>query len=382
MLDAEIQRRLYLDIADLARAVRRDLSLSREYYQKVLDVQPDDRRALAALESIYRETNDDERLVDVLLRQATPELGAGIEDQVQALVESAGIYTNLKRPDDAIATWEQVLDIAPERADAIYALEALYSQQNRWHDVVELYERRLGFVTSIDEAVALRVQLGEIYENHLHDVEAAIENYAAALGGNTRQPAALAALERFLNDPEARAQAAEVLEPIFVAQQRWHDLVRVYEAKLDAAADPAERLRLTRFVARLYEEQLEDFDSATQVVRARVPRGARSIPRCAISSSGSASIVESWAFVAETYQGYLDEEDGESAEVRDVAIAAAAIYDRRLGDSDRALRGVPAGARDRRRRRDSRRARAGAAAGGPARANPALGRAASRSTTT
>ncbi len=331
VLDAEIQRRLYLDIADLSRAVRRDLVLAREYYQKVLDVQPDDRRALAALESIYRETSDDERLVEVLLRQASPESGTAIEDQVTALVEAAGLYISLKRPDDAISSWEHVLQIAPERADAIYALEGLYSQQGRWHDVVDLYERRLGFVTSIDEAVALRVQLGELYEKHIHDVEAAIDNYAAALGGNTKQPAALAALERLLNDPEARAQAAEVLEPIYVAQQRWHDLVSVYEAKLDAAADPKDRLRLTRFVARLYEEQLEDFEGATKWY-ARVFREAPSDPAIRDQLQRLASIVENWAFVAETYQAYLDDESGDSPDVREVAIAVAAIYDRRLAD--------------------------------------------------
>ncbi|HEY0250950.1 MAG TPA: hypothetical protein VGC41_05455, partial [Kofleriaceae bacterium] len=336
VLDAEIQRRLYLDIADLARAVRRDLELAREYYQKVLDVQPDDRRALAALESIYRETNDHEHLVEVLLRQASPDLTADIEDQVQAYVEAAGIYTNLKRTDDAIGAWEHVLEVAPERADAIYALEALYSQQGRWHDVVELYERRLGFVTSVDEAVALRVQLGELHEKHIHDVQAAIENYAAALGGNGKQSAALAALERMLNDPEARAQAAEVLEPVFVAQHRWHDLVRVYEAKLEAAADPKDRLRLTRFVARLYEEQLEDFENATRWY-AKVFREAPADPAVRDQLQRLASITENWTFVADTYQSYLDDEQGESVDVRDVAIATAAIWDRRLNDADRAL---------------------------------------------
>ncbi len=335
VLDAEIQRRLYLDIADLARAVRRDLQLAREYYQKVLDVQPDDRRALAALESIYRETNDDEHLVEVLLRQASPELGATHDDQVHGLVEAAGIYTALRRPDDAIRVWEQALEIAPERADAIYALEALYSQQNRWHDVVELYERRLGFVTSNEEAVALRVQLGELHEKHIHDIDAAIENYAAALGGNTKQPAALAALERLLNDPEARAQAAEVLEPVFVAQQRWHDLVRVYEAKLESAADPKDRLRLTRFVARLYEEQLEDFENATRWF-AKVFREAPADPAVRDQLNRLASITENWAFVAGTYQSYLDDE-GETEDIRDVAIAVATIYDRRLNDTDHAL---------------------------------------------
>src|SRR6185436_17130095 len=81
VLDAEIQRRLYLDIADLSRAVRQDLVVAREYYEKVLEAQPDDRRALAALESIYRDTSDDEALTEILLRQADTAT-AGVEDRV------------------------------------------------------------------------------------------------------------------------------------------------------------------------------------------------------------------------------------------------------------------------------------------------------------
>jgi tetratricopeptide (TPR) repeat protein len=336
VLDAEVQRRLYLDIADLSRAIRRDMDTARDYYQKVLDGQPDDRRALAALESIYRDTNDTDRLVEILLRQASSDSSADVDDRVGSLLEAAAIYKQLGRHDEAIATWEQVIELAPERGDAIYALETLYSEQGRWRDVVELYERRLGFVTSIEEAVALRVQLGELLEKQLHDVDAAIDNYAAALGGNQRHPAAISALERHLNDPEFRAQAAEVLEPIYVTQNRWIDLVRVYEAKLDTAQDPNDRLRLTRFVARLYEEQLEDFENASRWY-ARLFREAPSDPAVRDQLQRLGSIVENWTFVAETYQGYLDDETGDTEEVREVAIAVAAIYDRRLGNIDQSF---------------------------------------------
>ncbi len=334
VLDAEIQRRLYLDTADLARAVRRDLGLARDYYQKVLDLQPEDRRALAALESIYREQNDDERLVEILMRQADLP-NTDIDDKVAALAECAGMYDQLKRPDDAILAWEQVAQLAPERGDVIYALEGLYSQQGRWHDVVDLYERRLGFVTNIEEAVALRVQLGEILEKQLRDVEAAIENYAAALSGNPRQPAAISALERLLKDPDARASAAEVLEPIYVGQHQWLDLIRVYEAKLEASADPADRLRLTRFVARLYEEQLEDFEHAIQWT-AKVFREAPGDEGVRDQLQRLGSMVDNWAFVAQTYQQFLDDESGDTPEIRDVAIALASIYDRRLNNVDSA----------------------------------------------
>ncbi|HET9621855.1 MAG TPA: tetratricopeptide repeat protein [Kofleriaceae bacterium] len=336
VLDAAIQRRLYLDVADLSRAVRNDLPLAGEYYQKVLDSQPDDRRALIALESIYRDTNDDERLVDILLRQADS-ASADVDERVGALVEAAGLYVTLDRPDDAIATWEQVLETAPERKDAVAALEALYREQERWPDVVELYERRLGFATSIEEAVALRVQLGEIHEKHLHDVEAAIDNYAAALGGDSRHAVALAAIERYLQEPEVRMVAAEVLEPIYVTQSRWHDLIRVYEAKLEGASDPRERLRLTRFVARLYEEQLEDFENASRWY-ARLFHESPSDQAIRDQLQRLASIVDNWAFVARTYQEYLDNESGDSSDLRDVAIAAATIYDRRLGEVDHAYK--------------------------------------------
>jgi tetratricopeptide (TPR) repeat protein len=336
VLDAEIQRRLYLDIADLSRAVRKDLPLAGEYYQKVLDSQPDDRRALVALESIYRDVNDDERLTEILLRQADS-VNADVDERVGALVEAAGLYVTLDRPDDAIATWEQVLEVAPERRDAVAALESLYREQGRWPDVVELYERRLGFATSVEEAVALRVQLGEIHERHLHDVETAIDNYAAALGGDSRHAVALAAIERYLQDPDARMVAAEVLEPVYVAQQRWVDLIRVYEAKLEGAGDPRERLRLTRFVARLFEEQLEDFEKASRWY-ARLFRELPSDPGIRDQLQRLASMIDNWAFVADTYQDYLDSEEGESSDLRDVAIAAATIYDRRLGEVDKAFR--------------------------------------------
>jgi len=335
VLDAELQRRLYLDVADLSRAVRKDLPLAGEYYQKVLDSQPDDRRALVALESIYRDTNDDERLTQILLRQADS-ANADIDERVGALVEAAGLYVTLARPDDAIATWEQVLAVAPERRDAVAALEALYREQDRWPDIVELYERRLGFATSVEEAVGLRVQLGEIHERYLHDVEAAIDNYAAALGGDARHAVALAAIERYLREPDVRMVAAEVLEPIYVAQQRWHDLIRVYEAKLEGAGDPRERLRLTRYVARLFEEQLEDFEKASRWY-AKLFRELPSDQGIRDQLQRLASIVDNWAFVAQTYQDYLDGETGDSSDLRDVAIAAATIYDRRLGEVDKAF---------------------------------------------
>ena len=78
----------------------------------------------------------------------------------------------------------------------------LYQETERWHDLTDLIERRLGFAFTVEEAVRLRYRLGEICETHLHDPERAVENYAAALGGEPGHIGATAALERSLDlDP-------------------------------------------------------------------------------------------------------------------------------------------------------------------------------------
>jgi tetratricopeptide (TPR) repeat protein len=335
VLDAELQRRLYLDVADLARGVRGDLELAREHYQKVLDGQPDDRRALLALESLAREANDHARLHELLTRKA--ELAGGdVDERVAALAEAANIAgTHLKRGEDAVGAWLQVLDLAPERPDAVAALDTLYRDQARWHDLVDLYERRLGFAVTIEEAVALRVALAELHERRLYDMEGALENYSAALGGDPDHAGAIIALERFLDDPQVRSGAADVLEPHYVANADWPKLVRVYEVKLDAATEPAERMRLTRFVARLYEEQLEDFDGAMRWY-ARIFREHPGDSTLRDQLSRLATVSDGWLYLAQVYQAYLDDEPGELDEVRDVALALAQIYERRLGDLDKA----------------------------------------------
>ena len=95
-------------------------------------------------------------------------------------------------------------------------------------------------------------------------------------------------------------------------------------------------LRLPDPLARLYEEQQEDFESACKWY-ARLFREAPGDASVREQLQRLGGIVEDWEFVAETYQAYLDDERGESEEVREVAIAAGVIYDRRLNNTDAAF---------------------------------------------
>jgi tetratricopeptide (TPR) repeat protein len=336
VLDADLARRLYLDVADLARAVRDDVELARANYQRVLDMHPDDLRAITAVESIYRSAGEWDRLYDILVRKA--DLTTGDPDtRVLVLSEAARLCSGeLDRLEDAVTAWEQVLEIAPEHRGAADALEQLYQRQERWHDLADLIERRLGFAFSVEEAVTLRFRLGELYEHKLHNPDGAVESYSAVLRGDAGHIGATTAVERFLDDPGTRAAAAEVLEPIYVSRQDWPRLVRIYEIKLEAADDPEERMALTRYIARLYEDQLEDLEGAFHWY-GRVFREDPSDRGVRDQLVRLASILESWQALANVYQEFLDDTPGDGVEVREVALALADILDRRLTEVERAL---------------------------------------------
>ncbi|MFH0899560.1 MAG: tetratricopeptide repeat protein, partial [Pseudomonadota bacterium] len=335
VIDAALQRQMYLDVADLARGKLHDADLAKEYYRRVLDAQQDDTRALAALEVLYRDAGEYQALRDVLQRKAD----LAIEDldaRYVALVEIATICEDkLHLEEDAITAWEQVLESQPADQDATRALVALYAAKARWVELADLLERRLGFTEDVGEAVDLRFRLGSIYEQQLGDPERAIENYEAALGGDSKHAGAVAALERFLEDPALRLGVAGILEPIYIARHDWQNLIRITEIRLDAETEPQSRLSLSKRIARLYEDQLGDLDGAFRWYG----KVFREDPRDRANRDQLmrlASILSRWDGLSRVYQELLDDQGCDGPELVEVAKILADIYDRRLDDVDRA----------------------------------------------
>jgi golgin subfamily B member 1 len=334
VLDAELQRRMYLDIGDLARGKLRDTDLAKEYYRRVLDAHPDDTRALQALELLYRETQEAEPLLDVLRRKAD----RADDDDVRrdALLEIAILCEEkLGREEEAFSAWEQVLEISPADADASKALERLYAQKERWVELAELLERRLGFTDDVNEAIGIRYRLGELYEKHMTDPDRAVENYQAVLSADPQNQAAVAALERFLEDVAMRSAVAAVLEPLYVGRHEWPKLIKITEIRLDAETDPSVRRAITRRIARLHEDQLEDLEGAFRWY-GKVFREDPDERAVRDQLVRLASVLERWDGLAHIYQGFLDDEPDDGSATREVARMLAEIYDRRIGDVERA----------------------------------------------
>jgi tetratricopeptide (TPR) repeat protein len=263
ILDGDVQLEVTLRIAEIARTHLRDPALAQQHYVRALELRGDDRRALLALQSLYEETGDHVALLDVVKRRAE---AAESEAERKALLFKQARLSDEKLGDarSAIGVYEQILDLGLDD-EAIAALERLYAQAERWEDLVALDERQIAApAVSAERKAALHHALGDVLERRLHEVDRAFDQYAAALAIDPKHPATVASLEALMAAREHGARAAEMLEPVYLARLDWRRVMATLEARLEASQDPDERRQLLRRLAKMHEEQEENYSAALE----------------------------------------------------------------------------------------------------------------------
>jgi tetratricopeptide (TPR) repeat protein len=335
ILDAAIRERIYLAVATESQKLG-DRATAREYYRRILESTPEHPRALDALEALYLQGQEWDSLYEVCVRRV--ELAATDHGRKQYLFRIAEVCEGpLNRPAEAIRAYEEVLTLFPSDLSASTALEAHYERAHRNHELCELLERRLTFADRLDEAVALRFRLAQLCEDALADNDRALEKYRATLESDPTHDGAIRALERYLDDELRRVSAAEVLESVYAARHDWPRLCRIYEIRLEAAEDQAARQLLSRRLARLYEEQLEDLERAfTWYGRIFLEDPEdRAIRDQLVRLAG---VLNGWARLVGVYEDFLDRDPGDGPVTVEIVRQLGELCDDRLREVDRAHR--------------------------------------------
>ncbi len=338
VLDEGIKLRLDRFIADAARALG-DVAGAADYYRRVLDRLPEDEDALAALDRIYRETNDVEALCEILARRADLARDVrpdAVAEQRYRLQLGQLAEKPLGRREDAIAAYERVLELAPQDRDAREALDRLYTETERWTDLTRFLEGTLerGRLAERD-VVGIRFRLAQIEHDRQLDRESALAHLRVVLQGDPDHPGAITMLEGMLDDVAVQGSAAELLEPVYAGRGDWPQLIKIGEIRLLQVEDPAERVAWTKRIARLYEEQLEDFDSALRWY-GKVFQEAPTERQSAEPLLRLADKLGRWQDVGALFAGYVADELGEDPTVLEVVRRTAEIFDHRLDDHDEA----------------------------------------------
>lgn len=330
--DGDLQISSYLAIAREARHRLRDVELARAYYERVLELQPEQRDALDAVEEMAVEAGDHHALLVVLRRKT--ELATGTE-RVALLVRQADLCeTQTGDHASAIEALEEVLSEDPTHAAAYRGLERLYGSAARWTDLAALYERMLEH--HVGFAVEHHYRLGGLHRTKLDDVARAVEHFQAALGNGAPHEPTIEQLEEIMRtDEHHRAAAAAILEPIYLTRLSWPRVVEALEARLSAETEQEARKELLQRLGQVHEDYLEDLEGG-MAVYARLFREDPRDEGTWETLSRLAKVLERWDRLADTYRGVIDELGVEDEVTQKLATTAAQLYDQKVGDASKA----------------------------------------------
>ena len=334
IFDGDVQLGVTLKIADLAREQLGDRELAQEYYQKALEIRGEDRRALVALESLYAESEDADSLLGILERRA--ETAEDDDERKQLLFRRAKLLDEtLENTPDAIRVYEDIIagETDPE---AVQELDRLYRKSERWQDLIELYQRQLD--ESPDRGADLRVSIAKVASQQ-GDVMRAFDEIEAALSEDSTHDGAIAELERVLGEseePEQRARAATLLEPVYLARGDFERVMGTIEARLAHTDEPDERRDLLTRLAQLHEEQKEDYGAALDTVALLLHEDLRD-EETVEELERLAKVAGAEKRLAEIYAKELEEVASDEPETAKLSARTGELY-ASIGESDLALK--------------------------------------------
>ncbi len=171
---------LHLRQAGLHIGEAGDLEAAIEAYNQVLAIEPGHLEALDALEVNYRAAGQLNKVRDMLDRQIE-----ATQDDGQRLILLARLATMLEdplwEPDRAVASWEKVLEAAPDDPAALDALIRIHRRRRRFEELASALRRAIESRFKETSVVDMQLELGTLVADKLGRPSEAAELFCKIL---------------------------------------------------------------------------------------------------------------------------------------------------------------------------------------------------------
>lgn len=238
-----------------------DQAKSVDAWRRVLEAQPKHPKAMRVLrdaytaasqwdqlEALYADVADWEGLTDVL--GSVADRASDPETKISLSFRAAKVFEDkLHQPERAFRNYERVLSVDPKNLSAARALEPIYTREEKWPRLAQLYSVLLDGLEHGDTSTALGYlhQLREISSTRLGDRPAAFRWALRAYELAPTDVEVSTALERSAADAGA-----------------WASLVEAYDARAAATTDQDEAARLRDRAAELEADKLDKLGDAIE----------------------------------------------------------------------------------------------------------------------
>ncbi|MCI0570247.1 MAG: tetratricopeptide repeat protein, partial [Myxococcaceae bacterium] len=215
-------------------------------YERVLALSPSYLPALTALGRLYAQ---DGRWQDLArMYRAEAEIASSTE-HAASLIHKIGELNEhrLGNERDAIASYQEVLTLAPSHFPALRALARIYRAQQAWESLIDVLRAEAASRTDPAERANALFQAAAIWEDRLNRPELAMEGYQEVLRLAPAHAAALRALER-----------------ICAARGDVKELIILLERQAQAGSTPVVKVAAYLKLARIYLDRLDEPARAAQ----------------------------------------------------------------------------------------------------------------------
>lgn len=283
--------------------------------RRILDIEPHTPAQLDRLAGIFRAGEAWEELADVLEKSAQQAEGRA---RVSKLIELASLFEeNLRRPALAAGPYERILQVEPRHERAYARLCEIATASESWQKLVAVKEERQKHAPDVASKIALLQEIGAIYEDKLGQQSLAFLAACRAFRENYDDPSLATWMDRLalatdsadelvtiyddalaqitderrivdlhlrmaelawkhLASPadaelhfkraleyDATSQGAlDGMVALFESQERWRDVVTMFERRAEQASDAAGRIEMLRRVARTLDDKAHDVEGA------------------------------------------------------------------------------------------------------------------------
>ncbi len=235
--DKEVRRLTLLRLARVYEYEMQDAANAVQTHLRVLEIEPKDADALAALDRLYLNASMYEDLAEILRRRI--EVVQDPDEQLELYFRRGAIFSDaLGDLEQALGCYTAVLDQESRNRRALEAIESIHFRREDWKRLLEIYEKLIDTADTDAEMADIYARMARICSDALDEEERAIELLGRVLDIRGEEP-----------------QALQVLADLTTRQSKWEELVEIIERQIAVAPD-SDQIPLYKHLGRVWEEKL------------------------------------------------------------------------------------------------------------------------------
>jgi tetratricopeptide (TPR) repeat protein len=288
-----------------------------ESYERVLELEPSNAAASAALEELYRQRKAWPKLVELLLSRV--EYAAEVSEKIKLFCDIATIYEeNMGDRDSAFIMLQAAFREDYSNDHVAKELERLANVTNKWTELLSEYNQVAQAMEDSKQAADLWVKIARWYDSALNHTEYAI---ASALKAQSLEPNHL--------------EAMSALADFYRKQTQWKELVAVLQRHGELEPDPERRVQVLLLLADTFETQLGDGGQAMVAY----DQALRVDERCLKAIEALERLyrrVQAWDRLADVLAKKSQVVDDGDLAVK-LRLQVGELWETRLGDNEKAV---------------------------------------------